>query len=255
MPTIYPLAKPQIDNKSLERFLEREGVDGFGSDAETDADRLPEIAGRICYMSFASPRPGGNQVYHKHILSEGHGSIFEHSNLSFILTGVSRNLTHELIRHRAGFAYSQLSQRYVDSSNVKFVIPPLFLKGGYTEEMDVFKRQCIDSLKAYSLVSGIAWAKLERSGIDRKSARKKAFESAREVLPGAAETKIVVTANIRAWRHFIELRGGSGASEEIRRLALMLGVYLKGEAPASFQGYSVEQKGSSTTLKSEYRKV
>src|SRR5712692_10422628 len=74
-------------------------------------------------MSFAKPRPGGNATYLSHILEVGHGSVLEHGVWNFIFTGVSRSLTHELIRHRAGWGYSQLSQRYVDESVAEYVEP------------------------------------------------------------------------------------------------------------------------------------
>ncbi len=77
----------------------------------------------MCYMSFAKPRPGGNHAYVEHILEVGHGSVLEHGVWNFLFTGISRSLTHELIRHRAGFGYSQLSQRYVDESIAEYVEP------------------------------------------------------------------------------------------------------------------------------------
>src|SRR5207253_10437838 len=93
------------------------------TDTEIAGESLTEIAGRVCYMSFVRPRPGGNQAYLEHILDVGHGSVLEHAVWNFIFTGVSRALTHELVRHRAGWAYSQLSQRYVDESFAEFVEP------------------------------------------------------------------------------------------------------------------------------------
>src|SRR5947208_6757304 len=74
-------------------------------------------------MRFIKPQPGVNKVYIDHIKEYGHGSVLEHAVWNFIFTGVSRSLTHELIRHRAGFGYSQLSQRYVDESVAEYVEP------------------------------------------------------------------------------------------------------------------------------------
>ena len=93
------------------------------TDTEVAGEHLVEMAGRVCYMSFAKPRPGGNQAYLGHILEVGHGSVLEHAVWNFVFTGVSRSLTHELVRHRAGFGYSQLSQRYVDESIAEYVEP------------------------------------------------------------------------------------------------------------------------------------
>src|SRR5206468_11909624 len=84
---------------------------------------LTETAGRVCYMSFQRPRPGGNAAYLGHIKEVGHGSVLEHAVWNLLFTGVSRSLTHELVRHRAGLGFSQLSQRYVDESVAEYVEP------------------------------------------------------------------------------------------------------------------------------------
>src|SRR5213078_1170344 len=93
------------------------------TDTEVAGEHLAEVAGRLCYMSFARPRPGGNHAYIGHILEVGHGSVLEHAVFNLIVAGVSRSFTHELIRHRAGFGYSQLSQRFVDEAECSFVEP------------------------------------------------------------------------------------------------------------------------------------
>ena len=111
-----------VDDRELERFLKDHNVD-WRTDSEVAAEELAEVAGRVCYMSFAKPRPGGNKAYLDHILEVGHGSVLEHAVWNFLFTGISRTCTHELIRHRAGFGYSQLSQRYVDESVAEYVAP------------------------------------------------------------------------------------------------------------------------------------
>src|SRR4029078_542185 len=90
----------------------------------SDGERLAEFAGRLCYMSQKNPANRATREYLENIKKQGHGSVLEHANYSLLLEGVSRSLTHELVRHRAGFAYSQLSQRYVDESQAAFVVPP-----------------------------------------------------------------------------------------------------------------------------------
>src|SRR5690348_10662476 len=90
----------------------------------TDGERLAEFAGRLCYMSQGNPAGRQTREYLENIKKQGHGSVLEHANYSILLEGISRSLTHELVRHRAGFAYSQLSQRYVDESQAAFVVPP-----------------------------------------------------------------------------------------------------------------------------------
>src|SRR5476651_1128620 len=121
-PTVYVVGRQAVDDAEIDRFLGDHGV-AWQTDTEIAGEHLVETAGRICYMSFAKPRPGGNQAYIGHILEVGHGSVLEHAVWNLLFTGVSRSLTHELIRHRAGWGYSQLSQRYVDESVGEYVEP------------------------------------------------------------------------------------------------------------------------------------
>src|SRR5216110_2905121 len=118
-PTITVLARPQFSEPS------DLPVNWLGE--STDGERLAEFAGRLCYMSQRNPASRSTRDYLENIKKQGHGSVLEHANYSLLLEGVSRSLTHELVRHRAGFAYSQLSQRYVDESKASFVVPPAII--------------------------------------------------------------------------------------------------------------------------------
>jgi thymidylate synthase (FAD) len=147
---------------------------------------------------------------------------------------VSRSLTHELVRHRAGFAYSQLSQRYVDESQAAFVIPPAIIGDEALEA--VWKRNVEEAQKTYvalveQLMDRYKWVD------DKVHRRKMAREAARGVLPNSTETKIVVTANARAWRTMLELRCGEGAEAEIRRCAVACLRLLQSEAPGFFADF------------------
>ncbi|MGB0716036.1 MAG: FAD-dependent thymidylate synthase, partial [Phycisphaerae bacterium] len=122
-PQVYLVGRPSLEQSQIDQFLADHEVSEWTTDAPSPSETLPELAGRLCYMSFKKPRPGGNSAYLGHIKEVGHGSVFEHSIWNFIITGVSRSFTHELVRHRAGFGYSQLSQRYVDESVADFVEP------------------------------------------------------------------------------------------------------------------------------------
>src|SRR5262249_17991600 len=148
-----------------------------------------------------------------------HGSVLEHANYTILLEGVSRSLTHELVRHRAGFAFSQLSQRYVDESDASFVIPPAVIGGEALEQG--WRAEIEQAQQAYT---AMVERLMERYGwvADRVHRRKMAREAARAVLPNATETKIVVTANARAWRTMLELRSSEGAELEIRRAAVAI---------------------------------
>src|SRR2546421_7910493 len=121
-PAVYLVGKQIVQAAEVDRFLADHGV-SWATDTSIAAEVLTETAGRVCYMSFAKPRPGGNAAYLKHIKEVGHGSVLEHAVWNFVITGVSRSLTHELVRHRAGFGYSMLSQRYVDESVAEYVEP------------------------------------------------------------------------------------------------------------------------------------
>src|SRR5271170_1602074 len=122
-PTVYLLGRQVVDDEALSAFLADHEVDHWTTDTEIGGEKLIETAGRVCYMSFQKPRPGGNKAYIGHILEVGHGSVLEHAVFNLLFTGVSRSLTHELVRHRAGFGFSQLSQRFVDESECSFVEP------------------------------------------------------------------------------------------------------------------------------------
>lgn len=235
-PCVYLLASPQINQDALTEFLDAEKVGNWSTDAKTDAEALVEVAGRVCYMSFAKPRPGGNHAYIEHILEVGHGSVLEHANFSLLITGVSRSLTHELVRHRAGFSYSQLSQRFVDESDCNFVAPPAYI--GDDELMQELECVALKVMQSYEASAN--WIERRSDDIEDKTLRRKrAREAARSVLPNCTETKIVVTGNARAWRHFLELRGTIHADAEIRRLALAVLEVLQGAAPAIFGDFTI----------------
>src|SRR5205807_3202599 len=96
-PEIYVLGRQTVDDAELDRFLADHGV-AWQTDTEIAAEELVEVAGRVCYMSFARPRPGGNQTYIRHLLEVGHGSVLEHAVWNFVFAGISRTCTHELVR-------------------------------------------------------------------------------------------------------------------------------------------------------------
>jgi thymidylate synthase (FAD) len=236
-PSVYLVGRQQIDAAAIERFLTDHDVESWTTDTEVAGQKLAEIAGRLCYMSFAKPRPGGNAKYLGHILEVGHGSVLEHAVWNFVITGVSRSFTHELVRHRAGFGYSQLSQRYVDESTADFVEPDCI--ANEPELHRVWLEAIERSHAAYcTLVEGLLgkFADVE----DRTLRRKMARQAARSVLPNATETKIFVTANGRSLRHFIELRANEHAEVEIRKVATQVLRILQKEAPNLFGDYTLE---------------
>jgi thymidylate synthase (FAD) len=188
---------------------------------ETDADggqALAEFAGRACYQSWSKPNPATatNAGYLRHILEVGHLAVLEHGTVSMYLTGLSRSLTHELVRHRH-FSYSQLSQRYVPEHEAEMVEPDVIAED--PELHALFLASTEAALAAYEqLLAG-----LEQRFADAPNAtlrRRQARQAARGVLPHATETRIVVTGNYRAWRHFVAMRASEHADVEIRALAI-----------------------------------
>ncbi|HEX5831184.1 MAG TPA: FAD-dependent thymidylate synthase [Gemmatimonadaceae bacterium] len=202
----------------------------------SDGERLAEFAGRLCYMSQRNPANRTTREYLENIKRQGHGSVLEHATYSLLLEGVSRSLTHELVRHRAGMAYSQLSQRYVDESEASFVVPPAIVDD---EELRVtWQEQVEGAQRAYvalvaMLMTRYGWV------ADKVHRRKMAREAARGVLPNSTETKIVVTGNARAWRTMLELRASGAAELEIRRMAIAVLRTLQAEAPAFFSDFEI----------------
>jgi thymidylate synthase (FAD) len=217
------------------------------SDSPVPAETVAEFAGRVCYLSFGPDAgfEGGHKLiagrtknhdYLANILRTRHGSVLEHAVWTVLIEGVSRALTHELVRHRH-LSYSQLSQRYVDESEVGFVLPPEIQEG--SEAFELWQQSCERANDDYKRLLAL----IEQQVVDEPSAtlrRKRARQTARSLLPNAAETKIVVTGNARAWRHFIELRGSASADTEIRALARALLEVLREEAPNLFGDYRFE---------------
>lgn len=190
-----------------------------------DADQLAEAAGRLCYESFHRPNPhtASNNGYLRNIISQQHFSVVEHGSVTFFIDGVSRSLTHELVRHRH-LSFSQVSQRYVDESESRVVIPPV-INNDYLDT--VVAQQMAFAHRAYTSI----YDTLRAAGVDKKAAR----GAARSVLPNATETKLVVTGNHRAWRDMLGKRLSPGADQEIRELAVEILRQLKGIAPNTYQ--------------------
>jgi thymidylate synthase (FAD) len=207
-------------------------------DTETDGGQaLAEFAGRACYQSWTKPNPvtATNAGYLHHILEVGHLSVLEHGSVTFYLTGISRSLTHELIRHRH-FSYSQLSQRYVPERDAALVEPDVIASDPELHARFVAAGEA--AIAAYTdLLEGLEkkFADVEQATLRRKQAR----QAARSVLPNATETRIVVTGNYRAWRHFVAMRASEHADVEIRQLAIACLRELSRVAPNVFADFEI----------------
>jgi thymidylate synthase (FAD) len=266
-PGVVMLARPQTNVAGLVGFLE--GFDpqlGFPSYVDDptqlpDSSQLCKIAGQVCYASFG-PRRTTNEnaaAYFERLTSAGHGSVLEHTSFSFLLYGISRSVTHELVRHRAGVGFSQISQRFVAGSVLRFVERPEYqddeeLHGLFEERAD----------RAAAEYGAMADRLLERQeGGDsmltadyRTDARKKVQQTARSLLPNETEAPMVFTGNVRALRHIIEMRADAHAESEIRNLAVRTFLCLVAADPILFGDYEIGALADGTfTVTTEHRKA
>src|SRR3954471_1240941 len=171
-PCVTLIARPQ--------FLEPPHLPVQWKGESTDGERLAEFAGRLCYMSQHNPAGRSTADYLRNILRQGHGSVFEHSTYVMLIEGISRSCSHELVRHRAGWGFSQLSQRYVDESHAAFVMPPAIMGDSALEAE--WSGQVQAAQTAY--VASVERLMVRYQWIDDKVHRRKmAREAARSVLP------------------------------------------------------------------------
>lgn len=203
-----------------------------------DADLTAEEAGRLCYLSNHRPnaKTANNADYLLNICHQRHYSVLGHSFASIYVDGVSRNETHEKIRHK-WLTYSEVSQRYVDVGEFEFVEHP-----GLSHISDFSRSKIAESFEsAKTLYDVLVDELVNDQGLSRKEAR----QAARGVLPGGIETKILVSGNLRAWRDFLAQRLPLAADLEIRLAALKIFKIMKREFPNSFQDF--DSRGLITT--------
>lgn len=178
-----------------------------------DAERVIELAARTCYQSGDRMIPEKLGELLPKLLAMGHESPFEHAYATFRISGVSRAMTHQLVRHRL-MAVSQKSQRYVSEGNFDWVVPPSVTAKGRAEfdaDMEVIRAM---------------YKKWKDKGLKN--------EDARFVLPNACTTELMVSANFREWRHVFGVRCHRRAQWEIREVCVdMLGM-LAARAPHVF---------------------
>jgi len=254
-PTVRLIAKPEIDWNSLLGYLSEIPSEGgekspiawgarrVSSPHPNDAQTLMEAAGRGCYRSWV---PGANPnvtrvredpaAYFKNLLNSGHGSVLEHANFSFIISDVSRVVTHELVRHRAGTAISQESMRFVRLDDIPFWMP---------DWVDEETRERVESLVA-QMEDFQRWA-ADHYGLDEEGVpfaiKKKVTSFMRRVAPEGVGTMLTWTANVRALRHIIEARTSVHAEEEIRLVFDQVAAIMKQEVPLLFSDFIRDSAG------------
>jgi thymidylate synthase (FAD) len=221
-PTVYgPIARPQLNWDEIRRYLDDVGGTSWADRVEgnaTDGDALVEFMGRLCYRSW---EPGLNpnvskvredsKAYLGNVLSSGHGSVTEHANYSFVLHNVSRVLTHELVRHRAGVGISQESMRYVRLDDLPFWMPDWAMADAELAQRSVYLLQLLEEHQRWMA---------EHFGLDDDgvpfSEKKHKTSFMRRFAPDGVATSIGVTINVRALRHIVYMRTSLAAEEEIR---------------------------------------
>jgi thymidylate synthase (FAD) len=234
-----------LDFEALEKYCVEIGAPDWDSDGRSDSEVLTEFMGRLCYRSF---KPGlnanvtkvreGNAPYLKNIIASGHGSVLEHGSSNWILQDVSRVFTHELVRHRAGTAFSQESMRYVRLDDLGLWIPP------EAEEIPGLAAMCEEKFLVDEAFLKRLAEKLDLDSPGRNFEYKKKWTSfMRRFAPDGLSTAIGLTINHRALRHVLELRTSKGAEVEIRQVFDQIGFVATGRWPALFQDFGRNSDG------------
>lgn len=229
------------ENDWYENPADLDGVDGHSNLKIDDGAALCKFAGQTCYLSFGEKRtrndPDGVKKYFDNILSSGHGSVLEHAYYSMVVWGVDRAFSHELVRHRAGWAFSQLSQRYVDGKTLRFVERPEYQNS--PELHDSFERW-IDNVRREYDARATDLSHKMRGALEKMPAterRKAVNQSARNCLPNETETAVVLTGNVRAWRHVLEMRASVYADVPIASVMMRAYEILNTVSPVLFGDY------------------
>lgn len=254
-PKVFLIGETKIIEENLRSYLEHLGVPNWTTDAPTDSEKIIEVMGRLCYRSF---EPGlnpnvtkvrqGNKSYIQHIIEVGHGSVLEHAYLNFIFADVSRVLTHELVRHRAGVAISQESLRFVRLESLPMYIPVQIREN--EKGMEIFVKTIEELEKLQKELAGIF--ELDKHPFEIK---KKITSGIRRIAPMGVATTIGWSCNLRTLRHVIEQRTDPSAEEEIRILFGQVFNIVKDRYPNVFADYEVEIVDNIPWVKTKHKKV
>jgi thymidylate synthase (FAD) len=264
---VVMLAKPSVFVGGIRGFTSGFSqellFDSYADDpvALSPGTQLAKMAGQVCYMSLGPNRTTNERApkYFENIKSSGHGSVLEHASYSFLLYGISRSATHELVRHRAGTAFSQTSQRYVDGKVLRFVERSEYQNNDLLHRL--FEEEIDDAAKRYATTTsmllqeqqgGNSWL----TGESKTDLRKRVQQVARASLPNETEAPIVFSANSRSLRHIIEMRASVHAETEIRNLFFRIFLCMALAEPILFEDYSVSELSDGTkVVETIYRKV
>lgn len=256
-PKIFLVGETRVNGAELQDYLDHVGAPKWTTDAPSDAEKLIEVMGRMCYRSFA---PGlnlnvtkvreGNAAYLHHILEVGHGSVLEHAVFNFIFADVSRVFTHELVRHRVGTAMSQESLRFVRLSDLGFWLPTVVRED--TEIMEIFMKTAEELEALQKLLA----KKYNLDGGKMPFSKKKQITSAmRRLASDGLATSIGWSVNGRALRHVIEMRTDPAAEEEIRLVFGKVAEIMIKKCPNLMSGYDIQVVDGLPWYKTSHKKV
>lgn len=198
--------------------------------------RKIERIGRVCYKSEDKIEGGSAEKFVRSIIKSGHESVIEHQSISVKVT-CDRGVSHEIVRHRIA-SYSQESTRYCNYTGEKFggEITFIAIGTGFKYDMD----NEADRRKWGIWFDAMYAAEMYYKQLIAAGAKP---EEARSVLPNSAKTEIVMTMNMREWRHFIRLRGGKAAHPQIREVSDMILELFHKEIPVVFDDVYAEVRG------------
>jgi len=185
-----------------------------------EAEKLIESAGRTSYLSFDKQGNNSEKRFVRMLIKRGHTSVLEHAYATFRISEISRALTHQLVRHRF-CSITQQSQRYIDENSFHYIEPTSIESSSEAHALFIDLMERIRN----------AYIELKNLGIKK--------EDARFVLPNATESQLVLTANLREWRHIIELRGDLAAQWEIRKMVIKILKILKQNVPTVFEDFKI----------------
>ena len=201
-PEVRLLAHTKIDEKAISEYM---GI----QDASTDAETLLTMAGRNCYRSFHRPnsKTYDDADYLRRTLGDqGHWSIAEHATATLYFTGVSRAFLAELTRHRH-LSFSVESQRFINANDTSIVLPPA-VRNAPAQLQEDYRLTAEEAVVDYIIM---------QRQLDNLP-KKQRNEAARGLLPNCAETRMVVTGNLRAWHEVIERRTQPDADVEMQEV-------------------------------------
>ena len=261
-PKVFMIAATEVYQSAVFSWLESLGASQEtatifakrcnSNEYDSPGETLIELGGRRCYKSF---EPGLNAnvtkvredplEYMRNVLKSGHGSILEHTSVTFAIENVSRVFTHEIVRNRAGMAFSQESQRYVRLDDFDMVIPisdhDNKSSSDFTKISDKLVEKIVNFIQNELALSG---EMLHLKEMTSFSDKKKLTSSIRRLIPNGVSTGIIITGNLRAWRHVLEQRGNAIHAEiECVNVMNQIGHMLLGKYPNIFDDFRQTDNG------------